>query len=152
MTSSIPVLLVPVDFQKTSRKGLSVALDLAPSLKAEVVLLHVCEVPIYPYPGLDPVFQPGLNHEVTDAAKAELERLAKECGASRTIFRKGDPAIEILAAIEEEQPRFVVMGTHGRGLFGRIMMGSVALKILRASAAPVISVRMTDEEEAKASK
>ena len=42
----------------------------------------------------------------------------------------GSPAAEIVEASRREQAHMIVMGTHGHGLLGRVLMGSVAQRVL----------------------
>ncbi|MBX3653963.1 MAG: universal stress protein [Ramlibacter sp.] len=53
----------------------------------------------------------------------------------------GVPADEILRAATREKAHLIVMGTHGRGLVGRVLMGSVAQNVLADSKVPVLLVR-----------
>ena len=46
--------------------------------------------------------------------------------------------------IHEEHPDIVVMGTHGRGIIGRLLMGSVTQQVLRHLEVPVLSVSHVD--------
>ena len=53
----------------------------------------------------------------------------------------GSPGAEILAAARREGAHMIVMGTHGHGLLGRALMGSVAQNVLVDSDVPVLLVR-----------
>lgn len=134
-------ILVPVDFEAASDRALVIAQELAPKLGASVVLVHVYQLPVYSYPGLQPSLLPGFHAEVTQAARRALERRAGEAGDLRAELREGDPATEILAAIEQTRPTLVVMGTHGRGGLAHLFLGSVAERVVRASPVPVMTVR-----------
>ncbi|HKG24245.1 MAG TPA: universal stress protein [Thermomicrobiales bacterium] len=59
----------------------------------------------------------------------------------------GDPAEEILAATERLGCGFVVMASHGRGALSRLAFGSVADRIARASAVPVLIVRPKEDQK-----
>ena len=137
---SSKTILVPVDFQDASLDALTTARDLARRLGLEVVLLHVYAIPVVVYPGFDPIIAPGLPEEIAAAAKTALEKLAAEQGGLRTLLRAGDPVTEILKEIEETKPAFVAMGTHGRKGLAHFFLGSVAEKVIRSSAVPVLTV------------
>ena len=143
-----PIILVAVDFEAASLGALALARELAQPLGAEVVLLHVAQLPIYTYPGFEPAVLPGAFQEVTAAAKRALDELAVKHGNLRTVLREGDAANEILTAVEELQPRMVVVGSHGRRGLAHLLLGSVAEKIVRRATVPVVTVRA--EEPAKA--
>lgn len=135
------VILVPVDFEKASTKALEVAKELGKSLGAEVVIAHVYQIPMFTYPGLEPALLPTFTVEVSTAAKRAVEQLAGSAGGLRALLREGDPATEIIAAAKETGARMIVMGTHGRGGIAHLFLGSVAEKVMRESAVPVMTVR-----------
>lgn len=67
-------------------------------------------------------------------------RLAEHGATVSTALRAGDPAAEILAAVEELRPSLVAMSSHGRSGVTRWLRGSVAERVLRNSQAPVLLV------------
>jgi len=140
MTTGANVILVPIDFEEASMKALAMAKDLASRLGGEVLLVHVYQLPIYTYPGLEPTLMPGFHGEVTAAAQRAISDLATREGV-RALLREGDPAAEILAVAEAEKPLMIVMGTHGRTGLAHLVLGSVAEKVVRKSATPVLTIR-----------
>lgn len=141
MEESANVILVPVDFEDASKQALELATQLGSKLGSEVVLLHVYQLPVYTYPGLEPTLLPGFHAEVSAAAARAVQRLSAETGGLRTLLREGDPAGEILAAAEEHKAKMIVMGTHGRRGFAHLFLGSVAEQVIRKSLVPVLTVR-----------
>lgn len=82
-----------------------------------------------------------LARESDEPLKAVAYRLR---GAGRRALTKrliGYPATEILAYEEETKPDLVVMATHGRGDLNRLMIGSVAERVVQAGTVPVLMVR-----------
>jgi nucleotide-binding universal stress UspA family protein len=78
------------------------------------------------------------------AHRAVDERVAAARGAgiaARGVVRVGTPADEIVRAANEEKAAMIVLGTHGRGGVQRLMLGSVADRVLRRAACPVLVVR-----------
>lgn len=59
----------------------------------------------------------------------------------KTSWLIGSPATELLSAAKKSKVHLVVMGTHGHGLLGRALMGSVAQRVLGGSDVPVLLVR-----------
>lgn len=53
-------------------------------------------------------------------------------------FEVGPPDQQILRAAERERAHLIVMGTHGHGLLGRAVMGSVAQRVVAGSPIPVL--------------
>ena len=59
----------------------------------------------------------------------------------RTAWTIGPPAAEVIKAARREKAHLIVMGTHGHGLLGRALMGSVAQNVLTESDVPVLLVK-----------
>ncbi len=57
------------------------------------------------------------------------------------LVRHGEPAAEILAAAAETGADLIAMTTHGRTGFDRLVLGSVAERVIRRSSIPVLAVR-----------
>ena len=57
------------------------------------------------------------------------------------VLREGRVVDEVCALSAEIHADVIVMGTHGRGLLGRAVLGSVAQGVLRQSTVPVLTVR-----------
>ena len=53
----------------------------------------------------------------------------------------GHPVEEILKAAAKEKSHLLVMGTHGHGLFGRALMGSIAQRVVTDCDLPVLLVK-----------
>jgi nucleotide-binding universal stress UspA family protein len=58
-----------------------------------------------------------------------------------TTWLVGPPVDEILAAARRSKAQLIAMGTHGHGLLGRVLMGSVAQRVLAGSTVPVLLVK-----------
>jgi nucleotide-binding universal stress UspA family protein len=135
------LILVAVDFEEASRRAIDLAKELAGPLGAEVALLHVYELPIYSYPGLESSVLPGFHVEVTEAARRSLDELAAEVGVTQTFLREGDAVTRILEIATERRPAMILMGTHGRRGLAHALLGSVAENVIRACSVPVLTVR-----------
>lgn len=73
---------------------------------------------------------------------APIERFLKKHELPfRAEWAIGQPAEEIVRAARREKAALLVMGTHGRGLLGRALMGSVAQKVLAENKVPLLLVR-----------
>jgi len=133
-------ILVATDFGDTSRRAQELGLVLAQALGARLTLLHVFTVPNSAY-ATGNYFQVG---DMEDDARAMLERTAAElrarCPGLLAAFRVGDPWQQIVAAAQELGADLVVVGTHGRRGLPRMLLGSVAERVLRLSPVPVLTV------------
>jgi nucleotide-binding universal stress UspA family protein len=144
MTIEFKHILVPVDFGEPSQRALREAIALAQRFGSQLTIVHVYEIPAYVYTGA-PYVTTDLFGPIEDAAREQLKKTLTEVQAkvpgAKSILRRGAPSNEILAAIEEERPDIVVIGTHGRKGVSHALLGSVAEKIVRLSPAPVLTVR-----------
>jgi nucleotide-binding universal stress UspA family protein len=59
----------------------------------------------------------------------------------RTTWVVGPPTDEILALAKREKAQMIVMGTHGHGMIGRAIMGSVAQRVVTGASVPVLLVK-----------
>lgn len=86
-----------------------------------------------------------LNKEFETSAEKTMEQAKKLfegfLGDFQTSITEGDPAEEILQATENEKPDLLVMGSRGLSGFGRVMLGSVSLKVLHHVTCDMLIVR-----------
>ncbi len=141
-------ILVPIDFGEPSARALEIAGALAKDTGGTITLLHVFDVPAsYAGMGISPV---ELLAPMWEAGKKQLEDTLSKLKATvpdaTEEIARGVPWREILAAIERDRPDLVVMGTHGRRGVQRMLLGSVAEKIVRVSPVPVLTVPAGDDE------
>lgn len=76
--------------------------------------------------------------EVLDPIEQFLKRHALKFHTATVV---GSPAKELLAAATRHGAQLIVMGTHGRGLIGRVVMGSVAQRVVADCEVPVLLVK-----------
>ncbi len=135
-------ILIPTDFEAASREAIEVAMTVARAFDAKVTLLHVWEIPIYPY--LDFTLNTTLIANVEEAATNHLSRVLedvrKDWASASSMLKQGWPSGTIIDVIKELAPDLVVMGTHGRHGFSHTILGSVAEKVVRSSEVPVLTV------------
>jgi nucleotide-binding universal stress UspA family protein len=141
-------ILVSIDFQEASLAALAFARLLGERLGLKLVLLHVFHQPPPAYAALDPSMLQGLPAKFIEAAKKGLQDLVSDRDAAY-VFRDGEPSSEILDAVRDLQPAYVVMGTHGRRRLSRFLLGSVAERVIRESPVPVITLHAPPQAPAK---
>ena len=137
-------ILVAMDFSDCSRLACRWAVQYAQRLGAnELTFLNVIE------PGASedqiPEIEAGtaaLRERVAEEIEHALggERLSQVLQLRYSV-KQGAPAVEILGAASEMKVDAVVMGTHGRKGFDRLLVGSVAEKVLRDAPCTVIIVK-----------
>lgn len=138
-------ILMPTDGSACSEVAVRQGLALARALGAEVTFLYALEDPATTVYAPDVVsYQPALYESMKQAAQEALAQalaLADEAGvAAQTLLAERTYPVK---AIHEAEADFdlVVMGTHGRRGFNRLMFGSVAEGALRRSETPYLMVR-----------
>lgn len=148
MTSSprpvITRVLVPTDFSDFSSAALNYAASLASSYGAALRLLHV----ITPFPIVAPLSDVPGNTQLYDSQRAQCYKaLTAEAATIRhpgvevdVELRDGNPVRETLTAATEWGADLIVVGTHGRGGMERLVLGSVAEKLLRKAPCAVLAV------------
>jgi nucleotide-binding universal stress UspA family protein len=145
-------ILVPTKFSELSEYAISHAVTLASRLGASVIVCHVCPPgPVMADAGVT-VFPVSVdNAEVEKAARAsvmdEIAQYAEARVPMSALVRRGDVATEIADVAEELQADLIVMGTHARNGFMRLVLGDPAESVMRKSHVPVLVLPVTDESE-----
>ena len=147
--SRIKRILVPTDFSPTSEIAFRYALDMAGREGASIHLLHVVEdanlTALYAEAAC--IELPSLREELTGEAQKRLDVLAAACAAAKvtatTQVLVGRASSTITEEADSRGSDLIVMGTHGRGGFAHLMIGSVAERVLRTAQCPVLIVRDT---------
>ena len=140
-------ILCPIDFSDTSRHAFAHAVTVGQWYGARITALHVVRPMIAVSPGLwstGPMSEiwPGQPNQQELEAQARTW-LAAEPGTrleTDVIIDDGRPATSILEHAASLSAGLIVMGTHGRGGFERLLLGSVAEKVLRRATCPVMTV------------
>jgi nucleotide-binding universal stress UspA family protein len=149
-------ILLPTDFSDCANYALPYAAGIARATGASLICIHVIEplVPAVGYTGLtDPMPLADISGQLEDSAEKELPRLA-ECeelaGLNvEEVMVHGDAAAEIVRVANERDVSMIVISSHGRTGFGRIIFGSTAEAVVRHSSCPVLVVKPPHQEEEK---
>jgi nucleotide-binding universal stress UspA family protein len=128
----ITKIVVPLDGSHRSGSILKALSPMARALGARVLVLTI----------VSPRGREVLPVELV-AKNILAEQKELEAAGIRTemIVRYGDPATEILAAGALEEHTLVALSTHGRTGLDKVLFGSVAEKVLRQGAFPMLVVR-----------
>lgn len=139
-------ILVPLDGSRSSFAALRAALALACALDATVVGYHA--LPSDPVPHFDappPGYPSPAEQRATmrQLAKRYFEKAARVAALvgvrlETTADVRGDVAEAIAAAARRRRCDLIFLGSHGRGAFGRLLMGSVATRLLSIASVPVL--------------
>lgn len=141
-------ILVAIDGSDVGNAAFESALHLAKAESAELFALYVIEYPKFYLPdvGYDPT-------PIYDALVAESERITREAderlkqmgingqsGVADNFLTGTTTAEQIQHTADAFHADLVVLGTHGRSGFKRLMLGSVAEAFVRISTRPVLLV------------
>ena len=145
-------ILVPTDGSEQAIAAIDEGIELAQLTGATVHALYVVEpIPLGRFPAGGEAAGKEWG-DVVDRQKSEGERAVEtitERGEAVGVdvveaIEHGKPSAEILEYVDEHDVDAIVMGTHGRTGADRIVIGSVAEKVVRKSPVPVVTVRMAD--------
>lgn len=140
-------LLVPIDGSPTSELAVDKAIGLAKAFGSKVTAIYVVDP--YPFAGVGADFAFGQTQYLNAAKAAATDALAnarsrmEEAGValqtatveSHTIWRG------ILQAADSGDADLIVIGSHGRSGIEKLVLGSVAQKIVTNTRLPVLLVR-----------
>lgn len=136
-------ILCPVDFSDFSRRALQYASAMARWYRADVraIFAHTVVAPVVPLAAV-PEENPYDSAALVDESRRELETFVTSVGGSDITpsVVVGSPVGAILDEARDWPADLVVMGTHGRSGFERLLLGSVTEKVLRKSPCPVLAV------------
>jgi len=147
-------ILIALDYNPTAQKVAETGMALAKAMNAQVVLLHVMAESTYYFSSqYSPIM--GFNsfnnsdmaqlvdrNDLVDAAREFLEKTKQHLGDERiqTVVKEGDFGTSILETATEQNVDIIVTGTHNRVGLDKMLMGSVAEKVLRHSTIPVLII------------
>jgi nucleotide-binding universal stress UspA family protein len=138
-------ILLPTDGSESMDAVVEHAADIASRRDATVHVLYVIDDRSFL------TLQEGMKTDVVEELRVEGETATTDVAGAleaagvtvRTDIRKGNPADEILASLEECGVDLVVMGTHGAD-YQRNMLGSVSQKVVTMADVPVLTVKVGD--------
>jgi nucleotide-binding universal stress UspA family protein len=134
-------VLCPVDLSRPARAAMDLAAALVKPGGAGITLLHVLELPVS-YTGELPA--PDFHRELDARSAALLDRWTDDLKAKVSVpvtqvTRIGRPGAQILGQLEQDRAfDLVVMGSHGHTGIERMLLGSVAEKVVRHARCPVL--------------
>ena len=148
----IKLILCPVDFSEFSIRAYHYALSLAEHYRAQLVVQHIVELSRYPY----------ADYVASTGDYAEFCRALGEGGKDRLrefvrkhhhdeiqpelVVHEGTAPDCILSLAQGRKTDLIVMGTHGRRGFDRVVLGSVTDRVMRTAPCPVLAISKLPQE------
>lgn len=143
---AIKTILCPTDFSEPSYEGLKYAIELATLFSADLCLANV--VPAIPPLPTNPNFvfeipeyERGLHADAEQELRKLIEQRVPKSLKVRTVIGHGDAGREIVRIAGDQLADLIVMATTGMTGLRHILFGSVAEKVVRLAACPVLTVR-----------
>lgn len=133
-------ILVPVDFSEQSLIALGQSYNLAREYNAEILLLHVME---------DAGWMRATTKQMKDlkaSMQKKLDKLAAETSRTNkivvdTMLAKGKVYEKIIEVSEMVNATMIIMGCNSRKKLQKFFIGSNALRVVRQSTCPVITIK-----------
>jgi nucleotide-binding universal stress UspA family protein len=148
-------ILVPIDGSAASHRGFEEAVALARKMDSSLVLLHVLDAVPVPLDGITT----SVWNEMTESVRKQGDSLLQRARATavehgiaadmRLVDGRAERVADaIVAEVLASGCDLVVMGTHGRRGFSRVMIGSDAERVVRSCPVPILLVRHPDAAKA----
>jgi nucleotide-binding universal stress UspA family protein len=139
-------ILCPIDFSDFSAAAYQHALSLAEYYKARIVALHVVELWKYPfadYAACEADYAK-FSRAMNEGGEVQLRRFVKQYSTDRIqpelVTHQGNAPNLILSIAQKENIELIVLGTHGRRGFDRLVLGSSTDRVMRKASCPVLVV------------
>lgn len=139
-------ILVPVDLSAATVQVCNAARDLAQSLGARLLILHIVPPPpvVLKQYALTPVEPVDFTREERKRAAEKLRALGhwfqKRCPNTRVLLHTGPVVPMILRTARLARADYLVLGSHGHTAAYEILIGSVAHGVLRRAPCPIVLV------------
>jgi nucleotide-binding universal stress UspA family protein len=139
-------ILCPIDFSEFSDIAFRYALSLAQHYRAKLFVQHVVELWRRPEASFVPArYYDDLRGRLLHNAEEKLQEFVKNRAHNdiqpERVVELETASDSILAFAEAQKTDMIVMGTHGRRGFDRLMLGSVTERVIRKASCPVLAVR-----------
>ncbi len=143
-------ILIAVADDEIADRVIGAGRGLAQALGARLALVHVVDLAVAGAVaatplgvGSSPLATQQLIEAQEQSGEAFIARAAHMLGGdAETFLREGSTTAEIIATAAAWQASLIVIGTHGRGGLGRLVLGSVAEGVLRDAPCPVLTIRL----------
>src|SRR5271165_1196178 len=143
----IKLILCPIDFSEFSARAYRHALSLAEHYRAKLVVQHVVELWRYPSAGFAAAVEryDEFCQSLCEKGNEQLQEFVKnnthDGFVPELAVHSGSNASDaILSFVQARKADVIVMGTHGRRGYDRLMLGSVTDRVMRSAPCPVLAV------------
>ena len=139
-------ILAATDFSEYSKTALNICLGVYRCMKTKLYVLHTIEKIPQDYRHLPSGtaladMKRKLEVDAIEKIKAMIPEDIVEKGDIIPVVRFGKPFLEIIQVAKENSVDLLVIGTHGRAGVDRVILGSVAERIVRKAPCPVMVIK-----------
>lgn len=141
-------IVVGVDFSEHAHAAVDAAICLAVRFNARVRLVHALVSPGFSFRGAVWMLTPSEVSEIEARSSASLTALVQRLRAENPTVHfestniQAAPVQGLLTVAEQIGASLLVVGTHGRGFWSRLTLGSVAREVIHSAALPVLTVQL----------
>ena len=134
--ADVKTILVPVDFSQHTNKLVEYAVGFAKKLGANLSLINVVDnSPGFGFSAF-PKFEGDIKKDMEAKIAGLVDQYKEQCGSTDNTVVIGDTVDSIVAAAQNCD--MVIIATHGYKGLDKILLGSVAERVLKASPCPVV--------------
>ena len=140
-SSAVRRILLATDLSGASEGATRQAIDLARDLGATLLIVSVIDPGVHGAAG-GRVERMDQRRRARETAAQEIVLRGRQAGVAVSfMIWEGEPGPSIVDAATSEQVDMVIVGSHGRGPMGRLLIGSVSEHVVRNAPCPVLVVR-----------
>jgi len=143
-------ILLPTDGSAGMGRVIEHAASLAAEHDALIQALYVIDAASFTSLPMETSWE-GIADLLRDEGQTALNEVDRSVGdavETEQVIVEGKPSVEIVEYARESGCDLIVMGTHGRGGLDRLLLGSVAERVVRTSKVPVMTVQVGEAEPA----
>jgi len=140
-------VLLATDFSECAKTAEEYASAFADQFQAALHVLHVVvdtSLVTEAY-GATLALTADYLEQIKNQAKSSIDKIMAESVKPGSLgfsaIRMGSPPLEIVKYATEKEIDLIIIGTHGRGGFMHLLLGSCAEKVVRQAQCPVLTVR-----------
>ncbi len=138
----IDKIVVPVDFDQHTNKLVDFAVSMAQKLSARILFLHVSEgfegIARFEHPSIEEIDK-SLRQHAENEMSTLLARVRERCPACTGKVINGYVVDGIIEVTRTEQGKMIIIGTHGAKGINKILLGSVAERVVKDAPCPVLT-------------
>ncbi|MBI4687544.1 MAG: universal stress protein [Nitrospirae bacterium] len=137
-------ILVATDGSEYGNRAVNQAMEIAKTFGSALNIAHVINImPEFQEQAIASI--PSMVEAIAEQVKGELEKIKTKAGAeginTETFVREGEPYMAIVGLAKELNADVIVIGSHGRTGISRLLMGSVAERVIGHAECAVLVVK-----------